>query len=504
MRIIASLLVGLLLMSATPKKDGDKTIKRLYVVNYENVLGTSLEFKITSTSEEEANKAEAAALAEIDRLSNIFSAYDANSEFSKWMHAGINKPVKVSKSLFDMLSLFEQWKNRSNGALNASAAVAINLWADAARLQHYPSKSEIENAVKTMSSTHYKLDASNLMATRLTTAPLVMNTFAKSYIINLAADAAMANAKIDGVVVNIGGDLVVKGKVNDLVNVVDPLANAENDAALAQLSIQNMAVATSGNYRRGVQIGKNWYSHIVDPRTGKPVSEIISATVVAQNATDAGALATAFNVLSLKESMALAASMPGVEYLIVTAKGKQVASLGWQNLINKVSEDVKSDKAQPAYGPEKPWDAKFELEISFNFNAIEGNSHRPFAAVWVEDANKNAVRNLALWYNKPKWIPDLRNWYRINGESFKADKNNYASVTGATRSPGKYTLKWDGKNDKGEYVAQGKYTIIIETSKEHGTDEILRQEMELKKSPKKASSAGNVEISNVNFDFHKK
>ena len=111
---------------------------------------------------------------------------------------------------------------------------------------------------------------------------------------------------------------------------------------------------------------------------------------------------------------------------------------------------------------------------------------------------------MALWYNKSKWIPDLKNWYRINGDSFKANKDNFASVTGATRNPGKYTIKWDGKDDKGGYVPQGKYTIMIETSKEHGTDEIIRQQLELKKTPQKITNLGNVEISSLTFDFYKK
>ena len=506
MKIFASLLAGFLLINSAPNKEVPlKNNQRLYVSNYENVLGTSMELKVTSSSALEVEKAAQAALTEIDRLSSIFSAYDANSEFSKWMRQDLNKPIKVSKELFEMLDLFEQWKKRTGGALDASAAVAGKLWTNAAKNQRMPTAVEIKAAVVAMKQVHYQLNAPDLTATRLNNIPLVMNTFAKSYIINLAADAALASSKVNAVVVNIGGDLVVKGDVFDLVNVTNPLANAENDAPLAHLLIHNKAVATSGNYRRGVQIGKNWYSHILDPRTGKPVEGVISATVVAANATDAGALATAFNVLSLTESKALAATVPGAEYLIITSNGKKVESKGWKNLIDPITKEEKLMSPPPILARAgKPWDPKFELSINFEFNAIAGNNHRPFTAIWVEDANKVAVRNLALWYNKPKWIPDLRNWYRINGTTFVADKTNYASVTGATRSPGKYTIKWDGKNDKGEYVPQGKYTIIIETSKEHGTDEILRQEMELKKAAKKAAATGNVEISNVTFDFHKK
>ncbi|WP_199141688.1 DUF2271 domain-containing protein [Pedobacter sp. ASV12] len=506
MKVFASLCMAFLMIGGQPLTKGPKkNNQQLYVSHYENVLGTSLEFKMTSTSEAEAEKAETAALAEINRLSAIFSAYDAKSEFSQWMKQDLNKPIKVSKELFDMLSLFADWKSRTNGALDASAAVAGKLWSDAAKKQQLPSKAEIGAAVAAMQQAHYTLDAKNLTATRLSNVPLVMNTFAKSYIINLACDAALAGAKVDAVVVNIGGDLVIKGDVKDHVNVTNPLANAENDAPLAHLLVSNRAVATSGNYRRGEQIGKHWYSHIVDPRTGKPVEGVISATVIAPNATDAGALATAFNVLSVKESEALARTVKDAEYLIITRDGKRIESEGWAALVDPTVKASKTNNVTPvAYGKDKPWDPSYELAINFEFNAIQGNSHRPFAAIWVENEKKEAVRNLALWYNKTKWVPDLKNWYRINGESFKADKANFASVTGATRSPGKYTIKWDGKDDKGNYVAQGKYTIIIETSKEHGTDEILRQPMELKKAAKKATAEGNVEISNVTFDFYKK
>lgn len=505
MKIIAVALTAFLLIGANPKTDLTKKLNQnLYVSHYENVLGTSLELKFTSTSEAEAEKAEVVALAEIKRLSLIFSAYDQQSEFNRWLKQDLNKPVKVSTELFDMLDLFSQWKYRTNGALDASAAVASKLWKEAAVKQQLPTTAAINAAVNNMKQTHYQLDKVNATVTRLTDAPLVMNTFAKSYIINLACDAALKATKIDAIVVNIGGDLVIKGNVTDVVNVTNPIASAENDAPLAHLLVSNKAIATSGNYRRGEQIGKHWYSHIVDPRTGKPVEGVISATVIADNATDAGALATAFNVLSLAESEALALSVKGAEYLIITKDGKRIESKGWNTYIDPSFNEETTLKTEVSATAEKLWDPKFELAINFEFNRIEGNSHRPFAAIWVENEGKVAVRNLALWYNKTKWIPDLRNWYRINGEKFKDNKDNYASVTGATRNPGKYTIKWDGKNDKGEYVPQGKYTIIIETSKEHGTDEIIRQPMEFKKAAKKTNNAGNVEISNLSFDFYKK
>ena len=54
-----------------------------------------------------------------------------------------------------------------------------------------------------------------------------------------------------------------------------------------------------------------------------------------------------------------------------------------------------------------------------------------------------------------------------------------ASTESATRPAGKYTLKWDGKDNTGKMVKPGKHTVNIEAAREHGTYQIVRQEAEL-------------------------
>ena len=147
-----------------------------------------------------------------------------------------------------------------------------------------------------------------------------------------AADAALAVQGINGLVLNIGGDIVVRGEHAERINVSNPKADAENDPPAAQIQISNKTIATSGNYRRGVIIGGKWYSHIVNPQTGMPATQVISATVVANNSTDAGALATALNVLSPEQGKQLVASIPGAEYMLITAGGKRIESDGWKNI----------------------------------------------------------------------------------------------------------------------------------------------------------------------------
>ena len=238
----------------------------------------------------------------------------------------------MSPELFEALSLFDQWRARTSGALDPAAQVVSELWRRAAAERRTPSADELQAAVATVARPHYRLDAAARTATRLDDAPLILNSFVKSYIANRAAAAAMRAARLDGLVINIGGDLVVRGALAEDVRIADPKADAENDEPLARLLIRNRAVATSGNYRRGVEINGRWYSHIVDPRTALPVDHVISATVVAPQAADAGALATAFCVMAPEESLRMAASLPEVECLLIIKNGKRVESAGWRAL----------------------------------------------------------------------------------------------------------------------------------------------------------------------------
>lgn len=498
--LICSLLLGSVNgnASVSPKT---KKASRLFVSHFENVLGTSLEIKIRSVSEKQASVAEAAAMKEIDRMSKILSAYDANSEFSKWMRTS-QEAKTVSPELFEVLNLFDQWRVRSNGALDASAQVISKLWKEAEAKQNIPTQNELNAAVAEVKQLHWKLDAAAQTATHLSNAPLMLNSFAKSYIIKRAADAAMAIDNVNAVVVNIGGDMVVAGDLAEPVQVSDPKADAENDAPLDKLMISNKAVATSGNYRRGQLINGKRYSHIVDPRTGQPADDVISATVVAPNATDAGALATAMNVLTPDESEKLAATIPGSEYMLITKEGKRISSKGWEALEIPVA---KKDNPVAAGISADQWNPDYELVVNLEISQLEGFARRPYVVVWVEDKDKKPVRTVSLWFHKERWLRDLRLWYTTNNAHFAGEAGaDVSSISSATRSAGKYSVKWDGKDDKGNYVKPGTYTIFIEAAREHGTYQIISQEMSCTGTPKQITLAGNIEIASASLDYRKK
>jgi thiamine biosynthesis lipoprotein ApbE len=472
---------------------------RLWASHYENVLGTSLDLKVGAVSEADATRAEEAVLREIDREAGILSAWDASSEFSRWTQTH-GEALLVSRELFEVLGLFDQWRERTEGALDASAEAVTRVWKQAEKRGTLPSQSELNSAVTAVRQKHWQLDAVHRTATHLSDTPLALNSFAKSYIAGHAADAALRGPGVRSVVVNIGGDMVVRGAGREWVDVADPKSDAENAAPIVSIDVRNRTIATSGNYRRGEEIGGRHYSHIVDPRTGLPCDEILSSTVIASNPADAGAMATAFSVLTPQESRRVAASVPGAEYLLITKFGQRIMSPGFAALV-AAAGPVPSPA--PAPSPDAAWD-DMQLTVTYDLAKQDPRARRPYFAAWVEDSNKVPVRTLALWYNRDRWLSELRAWYRSDRVRAAAEGKDLAhSIASATRPSGHYTLQWDGKDNQGKPVKAGKYTIYLEGAREHGGYDLLHHEIDFNGTPTKVEIPGGHEIASASLDYHR-
>ncbi len=476
-----------------------------YERHHDHILGTSLDLAIVADSAAAADRAEAAALAEIARLDRILSGYSPESEFSRWART-LGEPHRVSPELFDVLALFDEWRARTAGALDPAAEAVVRVWQTAAQRQQVPTPADVASAIADVRQTHWTLDPAARTATRRSATPLRLNSFVKSYIVERAAAAAQAVRGVRGVMVNIGGDLVVRGAVDETVALTDPRAPADNASPMDRVTVRDRAVATSGGYRRGVEIAGQRHSHIVDPRTGQPAGHVLSATVVSRQATNAGALATAFCVLAPEESAALAATVPGVDYLLVLADGRRIASEGWPALSDGTATWGLPDPIEPVHAAAPAtWDPAFALTVSLELAQPGAGARRPYVAVWVEDKDRFPVRTLAVWYERdhPKWLPDLRAWYRGDRLRGMAEGTTLVgSISSATRPPGRYTLAWDGKDNQGRPVKAGEYTIYIEAAREHGTYQIMKQAMTFPGAARKVVIPGNPEVTAASIDYH--
>ncbi|MFN4235504.1 MAG: FAD:protein FMN transferase [Bacteroidia bacterium] len=130
---------------------------------------------------------------------------------------------------------------------------------------------------------------------------LDFNAIAQGYSVDVLADFLEKNG-IENYMVEIGGELRCKG-VNAKGNfwnigIDKPLENSEKREMQTVVPLKNRAMATSGNYRKFYEKDGLKFSHTINPKTGWPVQhQLLSATVLANDAMTADAFATVFMVL---------------------------------------------------------------------------------------------------------------------------------------------------------------------------------------------------------------
>lgn len=134
--------------------------------------------------------------------------------------------------------------------------------------------------------------------------------------------------------------------------------------------------------------------------------------------------------------------------------------------------------------------------------------HRPYAAIWIERADRSVAAQLAVWYAQQdskegtgsKWLPDLRQWWRRGGRELALPVDG---VSGATRPAGQYQLKFvEGQAPLGT-LAAGQYTLVVEVAREVGGREAVRVPFEWPVAASRHLTAqGSSELGAVSLDIH--
>ena len=293
---------------------------RRRVFHYENVLGTSLELHVIAESSAAARRAERETLAEVDRLEAILSGWSATSELARWL-GSFETSEPVSAELAEVLRASEAWRTVTGGAFDPAAQAIV----EDLRANHEPGPELLGEP----GAPRWIVDHAATTARRVTRHAISLDAIAKGYIVSSAARRVARVEGVSDVLLNIGGDVQHLGAHAVTIGVADPSAPAENAPPIAAVRIENAALATSGGYRRGIITNGRRVSHIVDPRTARPVEHIASASVLAADCTTADALSTAFSVMDPLESVALADTLADVGCLLVTSGGSVITNSAW-------------------------------------------------------------------------------------------------------------------------------------------------------------------------------
>lgn len=128
-----------------------------------------------------------------------------------------------------------------------------------------------------------------------------------------------------------------------------------------------------------------------------------------------------------------------------------------------------TDQSSTGAAAELP--ASAAATVSWTFAASGGMSRNPYMAVWIEDADGNFVKTLALYHkaNGDNWLDSLANWYAASGGT--------DTTTSGTVPAGTFTATWDGSTAAGGRATEGTYYVCVESVVEHGGQSLVREQV---------------------------
>lgn len=150
-----------------------------------------------------------------------------------------------------------------------------------------------------------------------------VNAIAQGYTVDVIG-RFLEQLGIMNYLVEVGGEITAKGKNAKgnswVVGIDKPVESAlPGEYIQAKVTISNgYGLATSGNYRKFIEVNGQKYAHTINPKTGFPgLSNLLSATVVAPSATTADAFATAFMVKGLDWSVSFLEQAKDIDAYLV-------------------------------------------------------------------------------------------------------------------------------------------------------------------------------------------
>jgi len=275
-------------------------------------MGVDARLVVYAPDQPTAERACAAAFQRIAALDSIMSDYRRDSELMR-LCAGAGGPATpVSPDLFLVLRRSQEVARHSGGAFDITAGPLIALWRKARKAAVLPQPAEIERAWALVGWEKLRLnEEARTVQLAVRGMKLDLGGVAKGY----AADGAQHVLKQHGItraLVELGGDIVVSGPPPGADGWTIRVPNAGDDQGPADLRFSDRAVSTSGDTEQFAVIGGRRYSHVVDPRTGQPLTNRVQVTLTAPDGLTSDPLSTSLTVLGREDRSKLLKAYPGV------------------------------------------------------------------------------------------------------------------------------------------------------------------------------------------------
>ena len=281
-----------------------------------------------------------------ERVNQSMSTYRENSDISR-----LNKGEKVVvDSLFrEVFVLSEKVNKESKGYFDPTVGELVNFYGFGPEKGFKELDSTtLDSLMQYVGLEKLKISPEGNVIKALPGVYLDFNAIAKGYTIDLIGHY-LDSQGVENYLVELGGELLAKGDNLEkqaawVVGIDDPAQKEGERALTAAVKLNNRAMATSGNYRKNrvdPETGQ-LFVHTVNPLTGRAQkSNVLSASVLAENCALADAYATTFMAMGLEKSQELLKRLDGVDaYLIFSEEDGTVKTFTTKGFQEMLIEDL--------------------------------------------------------------------------------------------------------------------------------------------------------------------
>ncbi len=260
----------------------------------------------------------------LEEINRSMSPYLKESEISRFNRfSQVGGDFAISWDFLQVMKAAAQIHALSEGAWDGTVNPLVDLWGfgRAGPQGRVPPPEEIAARLADVGFENIEIRGAGGLAKRRASVSLDLSSIAKGFGVDQVADV-IRQAGFADFLVEIGGEVCAAGVRPDgrpwRVGINRPQTGARPAELYKVITLQNQALATSGDYRQFFVRDGVRYSHIIDPRTGYPVANrVVSVSVVAETCTFADGLATAVMVMGAEKGLALIDRLEGVDGLIV-------------------------------------------------------------------------------------------------------------------------------------------------------------------------------------------
>lgn len=307
------------------------------------VMGTILEITLVADDPEKARATLEGLFRLGEELGDRFTTWNADSELSRLNRSAGAAPRPVSAELAKLIGISVRYAELSGGSFDVTVGPLVDLWRQAGRSGKLPAAEDLEAARARVGTQHIQLGPDGVVGLRSPGVSIDLGGVAKGYALDRMR-AELQRQEVRAALLSFGQSSTwALGRPPDAAG-WRLLALGPGEDLLGVLSLEDRALSVSGSLGQWSEIEGRRYGHVLDPRSGQPLTRRRQALVVTGDASLAEALSTALLVQGEVEGMALVESQPDCEALLADADGRTWRSSGWDAA-------TRFEKLEPASSP---------------------------------------------------------------------------------------------------------------------------------------------------------